>query len=71
MEKKNKKVEIKIEIDLETKIFKVFDFDYKGNGGGMSGSYKDKQDFLDTFNEYCEKYICLDLKDNRSKLEYE
>lgn len=63
--KKKKKVEI--EIDLETKFFKVVDFDYLGNGGVISGGYKDKQHFLDIFNDYCEKYICLDLEDDRSK----
>lgn len=68
---KKKKLEIKIEIDLETKFFKVVDFNYKGDGGAISGDYKDKQNFLAMFNDYCEEYICFDLEDNRSKLQYE
>jgi len=71
MAKKKKKLEIKIEIDLETKFFKVVDFNYEGNGGAMSGGYKDKQHFLDMFNDYCEEYIRFDLEDNRRKFEYE
>ena len=71
MAKKNKKLEIKIEIDLETKFFKVVDFNYEGNGGTMSGGYKDKQHFLDIFTDYCEEYIRFDLEDNRRKFEYE
>jgi len=68
---KKKKLEIKIEIDLETKFFKVVDFNYEGNGGAMSGGYDNKQHFLEMFNHYCEEYICLDLDDNGSELEYE
>ena len=64
--KKKKKVEIEIEIDLENKFFKVVDFDYLGNGGAISGGYVDKEDFLNMFNDYCEKYICLELYDNSS-----
>ena len=68
---KKKKVEMKIELDLETKFYKVSDIDYIGTGGGMSGRFKNKQHFLDEFNWYFQKYICLDLKDKRRKLEYE
>lgn len=64
---RKKKLEIKIEIDLETKFFKVVDFDYLGNGGAISGGYVDKEDFLNMFNDYCEKYICLELYDNSSE----
>ena len=71
MRKKKKKVEIEIEIDLEKKFFKVVDYDYLGNGGAMSGGYKDKEHFLAMFNDYCEKYICLDLYDNSSESENE
>ena len=71
MGKKRKKLEIKIEIDLETKFFKVVEFNYNGDGGAMSGYYKDKHHFLDMFNDYCEEYICFDMKNNRSDFEYE
>ncbi len=71
MRKKKKKLEIKIEIDLEEKFFKVIDFNYESNGGFMSGGYKNKQHFLNIFNDYCEKYICFDLEDDESESEYE
>ena len=71
MRKKKKKLDIKIEIDLETKFFKIIDFNYKDDCGAMSGYYNDKQHFLNMFNDYCEEYICLDLEDKRSDLGYE
>lgn len=71
LRKKKKKVDIKIEIDLEEKFFKVVDFDYAGNCGFMSGGYEDKYHFLNMFNDYCEKYICLDLEESESESEYE
>lgn len=66
-----KKCEIEIEIDLEKKFFKVVDFDYASNCGAISGVYEDKQDFLKIFNDYCEKYICLDLEESESELKHE
>lgn len=60
-------IEIGIEIDLEKKFFKVVDFDYESNYGAISGIYKNKQDFLKMFNDYCKKYICLDLEVNKSE----
>lgn len=66
MSKKKKKIKITIEFDLERKFCKVVDYDYKGNGGAMSGGYKDKQDFLNAFNDYFEKYICIDLEEKQN-----
>lgn len=59
--KKIKKVEVTIEFDLEKQFFKVVDYDYNHSGGAMSGGYRDKQHFLDMFNDYFEKYICIEL----------
>lgn len=59
--KKSRKVEMKIEFDLDKHFFKVVDHNYNKSGGAMSGGYRDKEHFLDMFNDYFEKYICIEL----------
>lgn len=60
-ESKNKRIiDITINIDTEKKFFKVVDYDSKSSCGAISGGYKNKEHFLDMFNDYFEKYICLD-----------
>ncbi len=67
MRKKKRKVTINIEFNLDEKFVKVIDYDYLGNGGGMSGKYKNKEDFLNAFNEYFEKYICVNTQESDDK----
>ena len=65
--KRTRKVKINIEIDLDKHFVKVVDYNYNGSGGFMSGGYRDKEHFLNMFNDYVEEYICLDLPESDDK----